>query len=73
MAMHFRLVLSAVVERFMVRLHGGVEIPAVSNASFSVAPGECAGQIVEDGLTDRVLDDPEYPYTQILISSMLQV
>ncbi|MEZ5657251.1 MAG: phosphonate C-P lyase system protein PhnK [Burkholderiaceae bacterium] len=31
-----------------------------------------AGRIVEAGLTDRVLDDPEHPYTQLLVSSVLQ-
>jgi putative phosphonate transport system ATP-binding protein len=30
------------------------------------------GQIVESGLTDRVLDDPSHPYTQLLVSSVLQ-
>ena len=29
------------------------------------------GVVVEDGLTDRVLDDPEHPYTQLLVSSVL--
>ncbi|HEC5111908.1 hypothetical protein BIQ78_25570, partial [Escherichia coli] len=24
------------------------------------------------GLTDRVLDDPHHPYTQLLVSSVLQ-
>ena len=31
------------------------------------------GRIVETGLTDRVLDDPQQPYTQLLVSSILQV
>ncbi|MEC9344560.1 MAG: phosphonate C-P lyase system protein PhnK [Pseudomonadota bacterium] len=31
------------------------------------------GGIVEHGLTDRVLDDPQAPYTQLLVSSILQV
>jgi len=31
------------------------------------------GQVVEHGLTDRVLDDPRAPYTQLLVSSILQV
>ncbi len=31
-----------------------------------------SGCIVEHGLTDRVLDDPEHPYTQLLVSSVLQ-
>ena len=30
------------------------------------------GTIVETGLTDRVLDDPQHPYTQLLVASMLQ-
>jgi putative phosphonate transport system ATP-binding protein len=30
------------------------------------------GQVVESGLTDQVLDDPQHPYTQILVSSVLQ-
>ena len=29
------------------------------------------GAIVEQGLTDRVLDDPQHPYTQLLVSSVL--
>lgn len=31
------------------------------------------GQVVEKGLTDQVLDDPQHPYTQLLVSSILQV
>lgn len=31
------------------------------------------GLVVESGLTDRVLDDPREPYTQLLVSSILQV
>jgi putative phosphonate transport system ATP-binding protein len=30
-----------------------------------------AGLVVEQGLTDRVLDDPQHPYTQLLVSSVL--
>ena len=30
------------------------------------------GGIVEQGLTDRVLEDPQTPYTQLLVSSILQ-
>jgi putative phosphonate transport system ATP-binding protein len=30
------------------------------------------GRVVETGLTDRVLDDPQQPYTQLLVSSILQ-
>ncbi len=30
------------------------------------------GCVVESGLTDRVLDDPQHPYTQLLVSSVLQ-
>lgn len=29
------------------------------------------GQVIEQGLTDRVLDDPREPYTQLLVSSIL--
>ena len=29
------------------------------------------GRVVEEGLTDRVLDDPQHPYTQLLVSSVL--
>ena len=29
------------------------------------------GEVVESGLTDRVLDDPHHPYTQLLVSSVL--
>jgi len=31
------------------------------------------GKVIETGLTDRVLDDPHEPYTQLLVSSILQV
>jgi len=31
------------------------------------------GNIVETGLADQVLDDPQHPYTQLLVSSILQV
>lgn len=31
------------------------------------------GEIIEAGLTDRVLDDPREPYTQLLVASVLQV
>ncbi|MEM6465807.1 MAG: phosphonate C-P lyase system protein PhnK [Pseudomonadota bacterium] len=31
------------------------------------------GAVVETGLTDQVLDDPQAPYTQLLVSSVLQV
>lgn len=30
------------------------------------------GHVVETGLTDQVLDDPQHPYTQLLVSSILQ-
>jgi putative phosphonate transport system ATP-binding protein len=30
------------------------------------------GQVVEAGLTDQVLDDPQHAYTQLLVSSVLQ-
>ncbi len=30
------------------------------------------GQVVESGLTDQVLDDPQHDYTQLLVSSVLQ-
>ncbi len=29
------------------------------------------GEVIEQGLTDRVLDDPRAPYTQLLVSSVL--
>ncbi|TCP42425.1 phosphonate C-P lyase system protein PhnK [Rhodovulum marinum] len=31
------------------------------------------GRVVESGLTDQVLDDPQHGYTQLLVSSVLQV
>ncbi len=31
------------------------------------------GHVVESGLTDQVLDDPQHPYSQLLVSSILQV
>lgn len=30
------------------------------------------GHVVESGLTDQVLDDPQHPYTQLLVSSILR-
>lgn len=30
-----------------------------------------SGEVVETGLTDQVLDDPQHPYTQLLVSSVL--
>jgi putative phosphonate transport system ATP-binding protein len=30
------------------------------------------GCVIEEGLTDQVLDDPHHPYTQLLVSSVLQ-
>jgi len=32
-----------------------------------------AGRVIEQGLTDQVLDDPQHEYTQLLVSSVLQV
>jgi putative phosphonate transport system ATP-binding protein len=32
-----------------------------------------AGRVVEQGLTDQVLDDPQHAYTQLLVASVLQV
>jgi putative phosphonate transport system ATP-binding protein len=29
------------------------------------------GRVIESGLTDRVLDDPQHDYTQLLVSSVL--
>jgi putative phosphonate transport system ATP-binding protein len=31
------------------------------------------GKVIETGLTDQVLEDPQAPYTQLLVSSVLQV
>jgi putative phosphonate transport system ATP-binding protein len=31
------------------------------------------GHVVETGLTDQVLDDPQHPYSQLLVSSVLQI
>jgi putative phosphonate transport system ATP-binding protein len=31
------------------------------------------GRVVETGLTDQVLDDPQHPYTQLLVASVLPV
>jgi len=30
------------------------------------------GRVIESGLTDQILDDPQQPYTQLLVSSILQ-
>ena len=30
------------------------------------------GEVVESGLADQVLDDPQHEYTQLLVSSILQ-
>ncbi len=32
-----------------------------------------SGHAIESGLTDQVLDDPQHAYTQLLVSSVLQV
>ena len=29
------------------------------------------GRIIEAGLTDQILEDPQHPYTQLLVNSML--
>jgi putative phosphonate transport system ATP-binding protein len=31
------------------------------------------GEAVETGIVDQVLDDPQHPYTQLLVSSVLQI
>lgn len=31
-----------------------------------------SSRIIEQGLTDQILDDPQHPYTQLLVSSVLQ-
>lgn len=31
------------------------------------------GHVIEQGLTDQILEDPQAPYTQLLVSSVLQV
>lgn len=31
------------------------------------------GRVIETGLTDQILEDPQAPYTQLLVSSVLQV
>jgi len=30
------------------------------------------GEVVESGLTDQVLDDPQHPYSQLLVASILR-
>ena len=30
------------------------------------------GRVVELGLTDQMLDDPQHPYSQLLVASILQ-
>jgi putative phosphonate transport system ATP-binding protein len=30
-----------------------------------------SGRVVETGLTDQILGDPQHPYTQLLVSSLL--
>jgi putative phosphonate transport system ATP-binding protein len=30
-----------------------------------------SGRVVEIGLTDQILEDPQHPYTQLLVSSAL--
>lgn len=32
-----------------------------------------SGEVVETGLTDQVLDDPQHPYSQLLVSAVLQI
>lgn len=31
----------------------------------------CGGKVIEQGLTDQILDDPQHPYSQLLVSSVL--
>jgi len=33
----------------------------------------CQSEVVESGLTDQILDDPQHAYTQLLVSSIIQV
>ena len=42
-------------------------------ASFAHQMVMKGGHVVEAGLTDQVLDDPQHGYTQLLVSSVLQV
>ena len=48
----------------------GLEEPEHAAFVRSVKP---LGHQDRQGLTDRVLDDPREPYTQLLVSSILQV
>jgi len=43
------------------------------DVSFDLCPGEVMGIVGESGLTDQVLDDPQHAYSQLLVSSVLQV
>ena len=45
---------------------------ATEGTTPSKAVAETMPSMVEQGLTDQVLDDPQHPYTQLLVSSVLQ-
>ena len=46
---------------------GGVDDGIIGSAE-----DDFVGRVVEAGLTDQVLDDPQHAYTQLLVSSVLQ-
>ena len=51
---------------YYLRAVGSEESPAVR------AELEHLKRVIETGLTDQVLDDPQHPYTQLLVASVLQ-
>ena len=67
-----------VAKSFTLHLRGGVVLPVVGGVSLAVARLLShrvmvmqGGRVIETGLTDQVLDDPQAAYTQLLVSSVL--
>ena len=54
---------------FMDEPTGGLDVSLLADRLMVMKDGA----VVEAGLTDQVLDDPHHPYTQLLVSAVLQV
>ena len=73
------LQMQGVAKRFTLHHQNGIELPVLAQVDLAVARLLAhrmvvmqRGRVVESGLTDQVLDDPQHPYTQLLVSSVLQ-
>jgi putative phosphonate transport system ATP-binding protein len=64
------------IRGLVARLHVAVALVTHDIAVARLLAGRImvmqGGRAVESGLTDQVLDDPQHPYTQLLVSSVLQ-